>query len=173
MPLETEASAEIRTLITDLEPDHADLLEALHRVQRRYGYVPPLAMRLIGEQVGRSEAHIYGVTTFYAELRTTPPPAHTVAWCTGAACRLQNGGGALRAIEAALGCRLDGATEDGRVELSRGQCNGTCELSPQLWLDGRVIGGITAARAVRLGRALRDGADAAAATAAMDGGPDA
>ena len=32
MPLETEATAEIRALVADLRPDDADLLEGLHRV---------------------------------------------------------------------------------------------------------------------------------------------
>ncbi len=169
MPLETEATVELRALVADLRPDDADLLEALHRVQHRYGYVSPLAMRVIGEQLDRSEAHVYGATTFYSELRTTPPPAHSIAWCGGASCLLKNSQGLLRAIEAVLDCPLGGATDDRRVELIRGQCNGTCEQAPQIWLDGEVVGRLSAARAVRVARALRDGADAATALAGMDG----
>ena len=165
MPLETEATAEIRALIADLKPDDADLLEALHRVQHRYGYVSREAMAVIGRQLRLSPAHVYGATTFYSELRTTPPPAHTVAWCAGLPCRLKRSDGILRALEAVLGCRLGGQREDGRVGLVRGQCNGTCELAPQLWLDGRVVGHLTAARAVTLARALRDGAEPEAAVA--------
>ena len=33
MPLETEATAEIRALVADLKPDDADLLEALHQLR--------------------------------------------------------------------------------------------------------------------------------------------
>ena len=163
MPLETEASAEIGALIADLRPRQGELLEALHRVQRRYGYVAPQAMGVIAERLRLSPAQVYGATTFYSELRTTPPPAHTIAWCSGAACLLKNSAGLLRAMEAVLGCALGSQREDGRVGLVRGQCNGTCELAPQLWLDGRVVGRLTAARAVTLARALADGADAAAA----------
>ena len=169
MPLETEATVELRGLIADLKPADADLLEALHRVQHRYGYVSSQAMQIIGEQLKLSAAHVYGATTFYSEMRTTPPPAHTIAWCSGASCLLKNSQGLLRAIEAVLDCPLGGATEDRRVELIRGQCNGTCEQAPQIWLDGEVVGRLSAAQAVRVSRALRDGADAATALAGMDG----
>ncbi len=163
MPLETEATAEIRALIDDLRPQRGELLAALHRVQGRHGYVAPEAMAVIAERLRLSPAQVYGATTFYSELRTTPPPAHTIAWCSGAACLLKNSAGVLRAMEAVLGCVLGAQREDGRVGLVRGQCNGSCELAPQLWLDGRVVGRLTAAGAVTLARALADGADAASA----------
>ncbi len=157
-PPDTQSGAEMRALIADLRPRNADLLEALHRVEGRYGYVSPQALRLIGEQLRLSAAHVYGAASFYSELRTTPPPARTVAWCSGVACLLKNSGGILRALEAVLGCRLGSQREDGRVGLVRGQCNGTCELAPQLRLDGTVIGRLTAARAVTLARALLEDA---------------
>ncbi|HJM90021.1 MAG TPA: NAD(P)H-dependent oxidoreductase subunit E [Dehalococcoidia bacterium] len=169
MPLETEATVELRDLIADLKPADADLLEALHRMQHRYGYISAQAMRIVGEQLNLSEAHVYGATTFYSELRTTPPPAHTIAWCSGASCLLKNSQGLLRAFEAVLDCPLGGATDDRSVELIRGQCNGTCEQAPQIWLDGEVVGRLTAAQVVRVARSLRDGDDAATALAGMDG----
>lgn len=165
MPLETEASAEIRALVSDLRPNDGDLLTALHRVQHRYGYVSPLAMRVIGEQLHLTEAHVYGATTYYDDFRTTPPPRHQVAWCSGPACRLRNARGILDAFGATLGIGLHQDTEDGRVGLARGQCNGTCEQAPQVWVDGEVVGHLDAAQAVVLARALRDDADPHAALA--------
>ncbi len=161
MPLETEATAEIRALVADLRPDHADLLEALHRVQHRYGYVSQEAMHVIAEQLKVTPAHVFGVTTYYSDFRTTPAPEVTVAWCSGPACRLKNGAGIRDAMEAVLGIDLGEDTPDGRVGLVAGQCNGSCEQAPQVWVGERVVGRLTAARAVALARALRDGADPA------------
>jgi len=161
MPLETEATAEIRALIADLRPDHADMLEALHRVQHRYGYVSQEAMYVIAEQLKVTPAHVYGVTTYYSDFRTTPAPEVTVAWCSGPACRLKNGVGIRDAMQAVLGIELGEDTPDGRVGLIAGQCNGSCEQAPQVWVGERVVGRLTAARAVTLARALRDGADPA------------
>ena len=161
MPLETEARAELRALIADLEPDDADLLEALHRVQHRYGYVSRLAMEVIGEQLHLTAAHVYGTTTYYADFRTTPPPPTTLAWCSGPACRLRNGSGIRDAMSAVLGCRVGEDTADGRIAYVMGQCNGTCEQAPQVWVDDRVVGRLNAARAVEVARALRNGDDPA------------
>lgn len=158
MPLETEATAQIRALLDGLKPNDADLLEALHRVQHRYGYISPEAMRVVGEQLGLATAHVYGATTYYADFRTTPPPATTIAWCAGAACRLKRSEGILRALEAVLGIRLAEPDPEHRYEILRGQCNGTCELAPMAWINERAIAHITPAKAIEFARALVAGA---------------
>ncbi len=157
MPLETEATAEIRALVADLRPDDADLLEALHRVQHRYGYVSADAMEVIGQQLRLPPAHVYGTVTYYADFRTEPPAPVVVGWCSGPACRLRNGAGIRDAMLAVLGTELGKRTEDGRVEVDLQQCDGSCERAPQIWIDGRVVGNLTAAEAVRIARRLAAG----------------
>lgn len=167
MPLETEARAQIRVLIGDLQPNDGDLLQALHRVQHEYGYLSRDAIEIVAEQLQLYPAEVYGAATFYSEFRFEPPAAVTIRWCSGPACDLRNGRGIRDAILATLGLReLGEQTADGRVGTWLGQCNGTCELAPQVWIDeathhsSRVVGRLTAARAVRMARALRDGAAA-------------
>ena len=58
-----------------------------------------------------------------------------------------------------LGCELGEDSPDGRVAFTLGQCVGTCEQAPQVWLQGRVVGKLNAARAVELARSLAAGAD--------------
>lgn len=169
MPLETEATAQIRALIADLKPNDADLLEALHRVQHRYGYISGEAMEVIGEQLHLAAAHIYGVTTYYADFRTTPPPQTTIAWCSGAACRLKRSDAILRALETVLDRRLTEPDREHRVEIIRGQCNGTCELAPMAWVNEQVVPHMTPARAIEFARALRDGKSAEEALQAFEG----
>ena len=64
MPLETEARAEIRSLISDLEPDDGKLLDALHRVQHRYGYLSNEALEVIAEHLEMFPSHVYGAASF-------------------------------------------------------------------------------------------------------------
>jgi NADH:ubiquinone oxidoreductase subunit E len=157
MPLETEATAQIRALLEGLKPNDADLLEALHRVQHRYGYVSGEAMRVVGEQLGLAPAHVYGATTYYADFRVTPPPATLIAWCAGAGCRLKRSDAILRALEAVLSIRLGEPDPERKVEIVRGQCNGTCELAPMAWVNEKVVPRMTAARAITFARALVSG----------------
>ncbi len=166
MPLETESRAQIRALIADLRPNHGDLLAALHRVQHEYGYLSREAMGVVAEQLHLFAAQVYGAASYYGEFRFDPPAAVDIRWCSGPACRARNGGGIRDAILATLAVSMDGQTEDGRVGIRLGQCNGTCELAPQVWIEERtthtneVVGRLNAAKAVRIARALRDGASA-------------
>jgi NADH-quinone oxidoreductase subunit E len=156
--LDNEATLEIQHLIREFRPQDGDLLGALHAVQHEYGYIPRVAFRVVARQLRLSEARVYGAASFYSEFRLTPPPAKGIAWCSGLACRLK-GGDRIRAIlQAELGIEMDTNTEDGKIGLHLGQCNGTCELAPQVWVDGVVVGPLTSASAVRLARELAEDA---------------
>ncbi len=153
--LETEATLEIQKLVAEFKPGDADLIPALHKVQHRYGYVPRDAIAVVARQLRLSEAHVYGAVTFFAELRTTPPPETRIDWCSGPACRLKGAEKLRRALEAVLGIGMEENTPDGKVGLHLAQCNGICEHAPQVWVDGRVVGPLTVAEAVRLARELK------------------
>lgn len=170
MPLETEARAQIRALVTEFRPEHGDLLAAMHKVQHHYGYLSREAMEVIAEQLGLFAPEVYGAASFYEEFRFTPPAQTNIRWCSGPACRLKNGGGIRDAIMATLGVHeIPGDTEDGRVGVILGQCNGACEIAPMVWLEQHsthrieYVGNLNAARAVRMARALRDGGTVEAA----------
>lgn len=154
--LDTEATLEIQHLIRDLKPGDGDLLAALHRVQHHYGYVPKIAMRVVAKQLRLSEARVYGATTFYSEFRLTPPPKTLIGWCSGPACRLKGGEHIRRILESELGIGMGQNTPDDKLGLHLSQCNGTCEHAAQLWVDGKVVGPLTAAATVKLVRDLKE-----------------
>ena len=153
MPLETESRAQIRALVADLRPHHGDLLAALHRVQHEYGYLSREAMEVVGEQLGLFAAQVYGAASYYEEFRFEPPAAVDIRWCSGPACRARNGGGIRDAILATLGVPMDGQTEDGRVGVRLGQCIGTCELAPQVWIEERATHTNEIVGPLKIGRA--------------------
>ena len=164
MPLETEARAELRALVADLEPNDGKLMAALHRMQHRYGHISREALEVIAEQLDMFPAHVYGAASFYDEYRLEPPAQTTIRWCSGPACRLENANGIRDAVLATIGLdELGERTDDGRVEVVNGQCNGTCEQAPLVWIEEpierkrRAVGKLTAASAIRMARAIRDG----------------
>lgn len=166
MPLETESKARVRALISEFRPSHGDLLAALHRIQHEFGYLSQEAMEVVAEQLSLFPAHVYGAASFYEEFRFHPPARTNIRWCSGPACRLRNGNGIRDAMLATLGLQeLHQQTEDGRVGVINGQCNGCCELAPMVWLEQhethtvQPVGQMSAARAIRMARALRDGGD--------------
>ena len=58
-------------------PGEGDLLDALHRVQHRYGYVPKAAIPGVAQHLRLPVSRVYGAITFYSEFRQTPPPETT------------------------------------------------------------------------------------------------
>ena len=152
---DNEATLEIAHLLRDFKPADGDLMGALHAVQHRYGYVPKMAMKVVGRQLRISEAQVYGAVTFYSEFRLTPPPETLIGWCSGPACRLRNGDGIRKALETELGIGMGENTPDNKLGLHFAQCNGTCEHAAQIWVNGKVVGPLTALDTVKLVRELK------------------
>ncbi len=154
--LENEATLEIQHLIADCKPGDGDLLAALHRVQHRFGYVPKMAMRVVARQLRLSEAKVYGAATFYSEFRLIPPPETLIGWCSGPACRIAGGDRVRKVLETELSIGMGENTPDNRLGLNLAQCNGTCEHAAQVWVNGKVVGPLSAADAVKLVRDLKE-----------------
>ena len=155
--LENEATLEIQHLIREFKPGDGDLMAALHKVHHRYGYIPKIAMRVVGRQLRLSEARVYGAVTFYSEFRLTPPPETLIGWCSGLACRLTGGEGVRKVLETELGIAMGENTENNKLGLQLAQCNGTCEHAPQIWVNGEVVGPLTSASTVKLVREMKGG----------------
>ncbi len=144
-------------LLERLPRQRGEMLRALHLAQEELGWISRDAIRLIARHLRVTEAEVYGPATFYAEFRHSPPPRTLVAWCSGPSCRVLGGDRVRRILEAEFGCRLGENTEDDELGLWLGQCNGTCERAPMVWVNGRVAGPLTMLDTVRLARRLKSG----------------
>jgi NADH:ubiquinone oxidoreductase subunit E len=78
-----------------------------------------------------------------------------VAWCSGPACYIKGGENIRLVLETLLGCGMGENTVDNRLGLQIGQCNGTCDNAPQVWVNGEVVGHLNATKAVELARELK------------------
>ena len=87
----TEAVLEVQSLLEGLLPGEGDLLEALHRMQHHYGYVPKEAIPGVAQHLRLPPARVYGAITYYSEFRETPPAETLVSWCSGPACFVKGG----------------------------------------------------------------------------------
>ena len=155
VPGSTETITRVHELIADLRPDNVDLLEAFHRVQHEYGYIPREAVPLLAAKFNTTPAIVFGTIDFYSEIHTEPPAEEVVEWCSGPACLLKGSLNIRRALEAVLGCAMNRATADGKFELRLAQCDGTCHLAPLIRHDGKYIGPLTSSQAIEWARALK------------------
>jgi len=144
-------------LLQALPREKAQMLRALHLVQEELGWVPREAMELVARHLRITAAQVYGAATYYAEYRLTPPPRTLVTWCNGPSCRVQGGERVRRILEAVLGCGMGQNSPGGAYGLWSGQCNGTCERAPMIWVNGRVLGPLSMSRAVEIARRIKAG----------------
>ena len=147
MPVDVDHELEVLQALLDGSPTDADyLLPVLQQVQQRFGYVSPAAIRFVAQAFNRSRAEVYGVVSFYGDLREEPVGDVVVQLCMAEACQAVGCRELARHAESSLQVKLGETTPDGRVQLEAVYCLGNCALGPSVRLGGAVHGGVTADR---------------------------
>jgi NADH:ubiquinone oxidoreductase subunit E len=138
--------AELQVLLSNVPTGSADLLPLLQQVQQKLGRVSPGAIRLVAETCNLSRAEVYGVVTFYRDLREAKVGAHVVQVCMGEACQSVGCRDLMRHAEVTLGVAADETTADGYHHLEAAYCFGNCALGPTIRIDDVIHGAVTPAR---------------------------
>jgi len=100
------------------------VMEALHAVNDRVGWISPGALNYVGKRLSVAPADVYSVATFYALFSTHPRPKRIVHVCTDIACMARGS----KAVCADLEKRLGPASADNGWKHS--PCLGVCERAP-------------------------------------------
>ncbi len=119
------------------------LIPLLQQVQERFGYLPGPAIEDIARFLKMSPSEVYGVVTFYAQFRLTPPGDTTVKVCQGTACHVRGAKKILEEVEKVLEIEAGGTTEDRKYSLERIACFGACSLAPVMVVGTDVFGRLT------------------------------
>lgn len=77
--------------------DPTALIEVLHRLQLREGFLAADALHQVARELRLPLSRVFGVASFYNLFRLTPPPRHRLALCRGTACFV-NGAEALEVV---------------------------------------------------------------------------
>ncbi len=121
------ALQEIQSLLQDL-PQRRDLLiEYLHLIQDKYGYLSSAHLAALASIMSLSQTEVYEVATFYAHFDVvkedqTPPPPITIRVCDSIACQLA---GAQALVE-----ELEQRSPPDTVRVLKAPCMGRCEMAP-------------------------------------------
>jgi NADH:ubiquinone oxidoreductase subunit E len=135
----------------DIEPilkRHQDagrdaLIPLLQEVQEACGYVPREAVMRIGRHLGLPTSKIYGVATFYNQLRFQPKGKYHIMLCRGTACHVK---GSLRLLETAmktLKLKPGQTSRDKLFSLEVMACMGACGLAPVVNINGEFYAKVT------------------------------
>jgi formate dehydrogenase subunit gamma len=125
------------------------LLVALQEIQDHAGYVPHSTIAPLANALGVSMGEIMAVTTFYKDLRTTPPGRHRLCVCRGDSCAAVGARQIAEAVESQLGISAGDNTPGGELSYDTVYCLGNCALSPSISIDGEVYGRTTPEQAIQ------------------------
>ena len=125
-PVEPQALAEIQALLGDAPRDRELMVEHLHKIQDRYGYISAPHVVALAREMRLAPTEVYEVATFYHHFDvikegTTPPPVLTVRVCDSLSCELAGGAEIFTALKKGLG---------DRVRVLTAPCVGRCEQAP-------------------------------------------
>jgi len=124
----------------------ADLVPVLQRTQEAFGYLSPDAVRRVARWLKLSESDVFGVATFYAQFRFSPPGRHRLRVCLGTACHVKGGVQMLETLERRLQVSAGQTTPDGEYDLERVVCLGCCALAPVVTMDESIYGQMSVLR---------------------------
>lgn len=136
----------VRDVLASMPARQDRLLPILHEIQHRVGYVPPSALPHIAQALNLSRAEVYGVASFYHDLRDAPAGRHVIELCQAEACQAVGCRSLLAHAQQRLGISVGETTSDGRITLQRTYCFGNCACGPTLRVGDRVVGRVDAAR---------------------------
>src|SRR6266581_4908546 len=124
--VEPQALAEVRALIGDRERRRDLLIEHLHLIQDKYGYLSAAHLAALAAEMRLAQTEVYEVATFYAHFDVvkegeTPPPPVTVRVCDSLSCAMAGADRLLNDLPKLLGSG---------VRVVRAPCMGACDRAP-------------------------------------------
>lgn len=126
------------------------LIPLLQNMQENVGYISIDSVQQIAEYLKLTESQVFGVASFYAQFRFTPPARHSLSVCLGTACHVRGGERLMAALQRELGTVPGTSTSDGRFDLNRVACLGCCALSPVVKIDRDIYSNVTSMKLKRI-----------------------
>ena len=135
--VDAKALEEVRRLLGDAPRRRDLLIEHLHRINDRFGYLPAAHLAALAQEMSLALTEVYEVATFYHHFevvkeREAPPPKLTVRVCDSIACELA---GARELLKMDLGRN---------VRVIPAPCVGRCEVAPCVVVGQNPVGNATA-----------------------------
>ncbi len=137
---------DVRDAVSQFADSEGSVLRALQAIQETFGYVPDEALDTVAEVCNVSRAEVYGVFTYYSDLRSTLPAPNVVRVCIAEACQASGSDSLVAAIRAELGLDVHAKSRSGETEIAPVFCLGNCALGPAALVNDRLLGRTTVAK---------------------------
>lgn len=134
---------EIDTIVHKHNVERGAVIPILQEIQGTYGYVPPVAVQRIADNINVPASEIFGIVTFYGQFRLQPLGKYLIKICHGTACHLCGAEMVAEIVSQVIGAKEGETSEDGLFTVERVACIGCCSLAPCMMINGEAYGRLT------------------------------
>lgn len=134
---------EYEKIITEIK-ESSGILDAMLALQKIEGFLSEDAIKALAKAFDMPVSRVFETATFYSMIRLQPAEgAIEVSVCRGAPCHVAGAGEVIHALESYLGTSMGSATDDGAYILKYVECQGQCQASPAILINGTLVTGVT------------------------------
>lgn len=133
----------IKDVCKKFDNQEGELINVLHGIQEKLGYLPAEVQELISQELNMSVAKIYGVVTFYSFFTMIPKGEFPISICMGTACYVRGAEQVLNEFKRQLKIEVGQPSADGKFSLSCLRCVGACGLAPVVTVGEKVYGRVS------------------------------
>ncbi len=146
--------SDIDQIVSEIGPDKSAVIPILHAIQKKYNYLPEIALRRVCETTDITPASVTGVSTFYPQFRHTPVGKHLIYICNGTACHVKGSELVYDAFFRELRIKENQDTDpEGLFTLHKVSCLGCCTLAPVVQIDDVTYGHV---KSISVSKILQD-----------------
>ncbi len=130
-------------ILASYRGDKSELVSILQHVQQDMGYLAEDVLGRIARFVDTPASTVFGVATFYTQLKLRPIGKNVIKVCRGTGCYVKGSPQILAELEKHLGIQDGETTEDMEFTLETVACFGACALAPVMVINDEVYGKMT------------------------------
>ena len=147
----------IKDICAEFENKESELINVLHKVQGKLGYLPAEVQEVIAKELKVGVARVYGVVTFYSYFTMIPQGEFPISVCMGTACYVRGAEQVLAEFKRQLKVEVGESTGDGKFSLNCLRCVGACGLAPVVTVGGKVFGRVAPSQVKEIIAEYREG----------------
>src|SRR5688500_16534517 len=130
--LDPDIRREIEAELAHLPDRRAGTVEALHVVQRHFGWVSDEHLQEVAALLGMGAAELDGVASFYNLIYRKPVGRNVILVCDSVTCWMMGADRVCQALRQRLGVGFAETTADGAFTVLPMCCLGDCDHAPVL-----------------------------------------
>lgn len=164
-PIDVTKGKEIIDQVPNTPTNRRYLIPTLQKIQDVYRYLPDSVMKLLMAKLKISRAEIYGVISFYPQLRITEPGKYILKLCYGTACFVKGAAIIANKIQEEYHIGPGQTDKDKLFTLQTASCLGNCGAAPMAIIGDDTHGTIDPEQTSALLGSYRDKKDESPAEA--------